>query len=231
MSVAKQLYELQEVDLELESNEQTLRQVMSQLGESQTVAKVRSQLASQSQRLEELKHEQHSLEWEIDDITTKLATLEEELYSGRIKSPKELANLQHEASGLKVRRGELEDKTLEIMEQVEMATASVASTSGQLKTLEAEWQSQQQKLATDIEQLKSGLASLKHKRGLMSARVDAKVVESYDELRKQKGTAVAKVEQGVCQGCRISLSNAELQRVRSGSLMQCSSCGRILFLA
>ena len=231
MSVAKQLYELQEVDLELESNEQTLRQVMSQLGESQTVAKVRSQLASQSQRLEELKHEQHSLEWEIDDITTKLATLEEELYSGRIKSPKELANLQHEASGLKVRRGELEDKTLEIMEQVEMATASVASTSGQLKTLEAEWQSQQQKLATDIEQLKSGLASLKHKRGLMSAQVDAKVVESYDELRKQKGTAVAKVEQGVCQGCRISLSNAELQRVRSGSLMQCSSCGRILFLA
>ncbi|MBE9512506.1 MAG: hypothetical protein IMY77_00360 [Chloroflexi bacterium] len=231
MSVAKQLYELQEVDLELESNEQTLRQVMSQLGESQTVAKVRSQLASQSQRLEELKHEQHSLEWEIDDITTKLATLEEELYSGRIKSPKELANLQHEASGLKVRRGELEDKTLEIMEQVEMATASVAGTSGQLKTLEAEWQSQQQKLATDIEQLKSGLASLKHKRGLMSAQVDAKVVESYDELRKQKGTAVAKVEQGVCQGCRISLSNAELQRVRSGSLMQCSSCGRILFLA
>jgi predicted nucleic acid-binding Zn-ribbon protein len=231
MSVAKQLYGLQEVDLELESSEQTLQQVMSQLGESQTVVKVRSQLASQSQRLEELKHEQHSLEWEIDDIGTKLAALEEELYSGRIKNPKELANLQHEASGLKVKRGELEDKTLEMMEQVEMATASVASTSGQLKTLEAEWQSQQQKLATDIEQLKSGLASLKHKRELMSAQVDAKVVESYDELRKQKGTAVAKVEQGVCQGCRISLSNAELQRVRSGSLMQCSSCGRILFLA
>jgi len=231
MSVAKQLYELQEVDLELESNEQTLQQVMSQLGESQAVAKVRSQLASQSQRLEELKHTQHSLEWEIDDIGTKLATLEEELYSGRIKNPKELANLQHEVSGLKVKRGELEDKTLEIMEQVEMATASVAGTSSQLKTLEAEWQSQQQKLATDIERLETTLADLKHKRELMSARVDVKVVESYDELRKQKGTAVAKVEQGVCQGCRISLSNAELQRVRSGSLMQCSSCGRILFLA
>ena len=231
MSVAKQLYELQEVDLELESNEQALQQVMSQLGESQTVAKVRSQLASQSQRLEELKHTQHSLEWEIDDIGTKLATLEEELYSGRIKNPKELANLQHEVSGLKVKRGELEDKTLEIMEQVEMATASVVGTSGQLKTLEAEWQSQQQKLATDIERLETTLADLKHKRELMSAQVDVKVVESYDEIRKQKGTAVAKVEQGVCQGCRISLSNAELQRVRSGSLMQCSSCGRILFLA
>ena len=231
MSVAKQLYELQEVDLELESSEQTLQQVMSQLGESQTVAKVRSQLASQSQRLEELKRQQHSLEWEIDDIGTKLATLEEELYSGQIKNPKELANLQHEASGLKVRRGELEDKTLEIMEQVETVTASVASTSGQLKTLEAEWQSQQQKLATDVERLETTLADLKHRRELMSAQVDVKVVESYDELRKQKGTAVAKVEQGVCQGCRISLSNAELQRVRSGSLMQCSSCGRILFLA
>ncbi|MDI6814491.1 MAG: hypothetical protein QMC90_00160 [Dehalococcoidales bacterium] len=42
---------------------------------------------------------------------------------------------------------------------------------------------------------------------------------------KQRGTAVAKVEQGLCRGCRISLSTAKLQQARSGSLVQCSSCG------
>ena len=51
------------------------------------------------------------------------------------------------------------------------------------------------------------------------------------KLKKQKGTAVAKVEQGVCCGCRISLPSTELQRARSDSLVRCSSCGRILFLA
>jgi predicted nucleic acid-binding Zn-ribbon protein len=231
MSVAKQLYELQEVDLELESTGQTLQQAVSQLGESQAVLKAREKLASERQRLDDLKHEQHSLEWEVDDITTKLTTLEEELYSGRIKNPKELANLQQETGMLKDKRNQLEDKALEIMEQVEMATAGVANLAGQLETLEAEWQSQQQKMEAEIERLRAVLTGLKQKRELISAEVDRQAVSFYDELRKKKGIAVAKVEQGVCHGCRISLSNAELQRVRSGSLMQCSSCGRILFLA
>jgi len=231
MGVAKQLYQLQEVDLELESNERALQQVTSQLGESQEVVKVRNKLASERQRLEELRRQQQSLEWEIDDIATKLTATEDKLYSGSIGSPKELANLQHEVDGLKTRRSQLEDKALDIMEQVELATASVATIDSQLKTVEAEWQSQQQQLSADMEQLKAVLSNLKHKRQTLAAEIDPRAVELYQELKNQKGTAVAKVEQGICRGCRISLSATELQRARSGSLTQCSSCGRILFLA
>jgi len=155
MGVAKQLYQLQEVDLELESNERALQQVTSQLGESQEVVRARNKLASERQRLEELKRQQHSLEWEIDDIATKLTATEDKLYSGSIGSPKELANLQHEVDVLKARRSQLEDEALDIMEQVELATASVATVSSQLKTVEAEWQSQQQQLSADMEQLKA----------------------------------------------------------------------------
>jgi len=231
MGVAKQLYQLQEVDLELESNERALQQVTSQLGESREVVRARNKLASERQRLEELRRQQHSLEWEIDGIATKLTAAEDKLYSGSIGSPKELANLQHEVDGLKTRRSQLEDKALDIMEQVEMATASVATISSQLKTVEAEWQSQQQQLSTDMEQLKAVLSNLKHKRQTLAAEIDPGAVELYQELKEKKGTAVAKVEQGICRGCRISLSATELQRARSGSLTQCSSCGRILFLA
>jgi len=231
MGVAKQLYQLQEVDLELESNERALQQVTSQLGESQEVVRARNKLASERQRLEELKRQQHSLEWEIDDIATKLTAAEDKLYSGSIGSPKELANLQHEVDGLKTRRSKLEDEALDIMEQVELATASVATISSQLKTVEAEWQSQQQQLSADMEQLKAVLSNLKHKRQTLSAEIAPGATELYHELKEKRGTAVAKVEQGICRGCRISLSATELQRARSGSLMQCSSCGRILFLA
>jgi len=231
MGVAKQLYQLQEVDLELESNEQALKQITSQLGESQEVVRVRNRLTLERQRLEELGRQQHSLEWEVDDIVTKLTAAEEKLYSGSVGNPKELTNLQHEVDGLKLRRGQLEDKALDIMDQVELATASVATISSELKTLEAKWHSQQQQLSTDMEQLKAILSNLKHKRQLLSAEIDPEVVELYHELKKQKRTAVAKVEQGICRGCRISLSATELQRARSGSLTQCSSCGRILFLA
>jgi len=36
---------------------------------------------------------------------------------------------------------------------------------------------------------------------------------------------------GICQGCRITLPNTDLQRARGGGVVRCSSCGRIIFLA
>ena len=231
MGVAKQLYQLQEIELEIESNEQALARIASQLGESQAVVRTQAKLKSKQQQLEELGRQQHAAEWEIDDLVNKLTTAEEKLYSGRIKDPKELTNLQHEVDGLRIRRNQLEDKALEIMNQVELSTASVATLSNELKTLEAEWHSQQQQLSTNMEQLKTTLSDLKHERQLLSVKVDPQAIEFYQELKKQKGRAVAKVEQGICRGCRILLPTTELQRARSDSLVQCSSCGRILFLA
>ena len=231
MSVAKQLYQLQEVELEIESNERALAQIASQLGESQAVTRARTELKLGQQHLEELRRQQHSVEWETEDLVNKLTTAEEKLYSGRISNPKELTNLQHDVNGLRVKRDQLEDKTLEIMDQVELSMVSVATLSNELKTLEAEWHSRQQQLSTDMEQLKATLSDLKHEQQLLSAKIDPQATEFYHELKKQKGQAVAKVEQGICHGCRISLPTSELQRARGSSLVQCSSCGRILFLA
>jgi hypothetical protein len=231
MGVTKQLYQLQELDLEIDSQEQALSQTMSQLGESPAVLRVQSQLQSEQQRLEELRRKQHSAEWEIEDISTKLTPAEETLFSGRVKNPKELANLQHEVEMLKAKRNQMEEKALEIMEQVELSETSVTKISSELETLKAEWQRQQQELADSVERLKAILADLRQKRQLLSAEISPQVVELYQGLRKERGTAVARVEQGICRGCRISLPITELQQARSGNLVKCSSCGRILFLA
>lgn len=231
MGVAKQLYQLQELDLEIESNERALEQVASQLGESREVARIQNQLELAQQRLEELRRKQQSAEWEIDDIATKLTAAEETLFSGRVKNPKELTNLQHEVEALKAQRDRREDKTLEIMDQVEQSEAQVAAIRNQLETMKAEWQRQQQQLSQELEKFKAILSDLGHKRQLLADEIEPQAIEFYQSLRKGKGTAVAKVEQGVCRGCRISLPTTELQRARGGDLVQCSSCGRILFLA
>ena len=231
MGVAKQLYQLQELDLEIESNERALSQVTSQIGGSQAVLRAQNQLQSEQQRLEELRHKQHSAEWEIDDLATKIAVAEETLFSGRIKNPKELTNLQHEVDALKAKRDQLEEKALEIIDQVEQAETSVAKISSELEKLKAEWQRQQQQLSDELEKLKVTLSDLRQKWQLLSAEIKPEIVKFYQELRKEKGTAVARVEQGICRGCRISLPTTELQQARGGNLVQCSSCGRILFLA
>jgi len=230
MSITKQLYQLQEVELEIESDEQTQSQIASQLGENEVVARAQSKLKSEQQHLEELGHQQRSVEWEVEDLMNKLTPTEEKMYSGRIKDSKELTNLQHEANALKARRSQLEDKVLEIMDQVELSMASVAALSNELKKLEVEWHSQQQQLSTDMEQLNAKLSDLKNRQRLLSAEIDPQTVAFYQELKKKKGQAVVKVKQGICQGCRILLPTTELQRIRGNSLVQCSSCGRILFL-
>jgi predicted nucleic acid-binding Zn-ribbon protein len=230
MGIAKQLYQLQEVDLEIESNEQTLQRLNSQLGENRVLVEAQAKLTSEQRRLDELKHQQRSAEWEIDDLVTKITVTEEQLYSGRIKNPKELTSLQHEVDILKAKRDQLENRALEIMGQVELTEANVATTGNEFNKFEAEWHRQQQQLSAEIEALKSKLSDLSQKRQLMSAEIEPQAVAAYDKLRKQKGQAIAKVEQGICRGCRISLPSSELQQARSGNLVQCSSCGRILFL-
>jgi len=231
MSAARQLYQLQELDLEIESQERALSQVTSQLGESEAVTRVQSQLQLEQQRLEELRRKQHSAEWEIDDLVTKLTTAEETLFSGRIKNPKELANLQHEVEVLKAKRDQMEEKALEIMDQVELSETSIARISKQLEAVKAEWHRQQQELSDTLERLKATLSDLRQKRQLLLEEISPQAIELYQGLRREKGIAVARVEQGICRGCRISLPTTELQRARSGDLVKCSSCGRILFLA
>lgn len=231
MSVAKQLYQLQEIDLELESNERAQNQIAGQLGESKEIASIKTKLAGEQQRLEELSHQQQSAEWEIDDLTVKVTANEDKLYGGAIKNPKELSNLQREVDELKDRRAKKEDGALEIMDRVELATASVTTMNDELKRLETEWQSQQKELSAKLEQLKSAHSDLTQNREFLSAEIEPQAIEVYLELIKQKGTAVAKVEQGTCRGCQIALPTSELQQARSGNLVRCSSCGRILFLA
>ncbi|HEY50802.1 MAG TPA: hypothetical protein G4O20_03245 [Dehalococcoidia bacterium] len=230
MSVAGQLYQLQEIDLEIAEEERKLEQVKGRLGKDDVVVAAQRKLDAAKEKLEELRHRQRSLEWEIDDLASKIKKGDEELYSGRIKNPKELTNLQHEVELLKAKRDGLETKDLQIMEQVESAEAGTAALTRELEDTTAKWQREQEQLRKDKAALESSLSKLKQQRQALAAEVDPKTAALYEGLRKGKGFAVARVEQGICRGCRISLPSSELQQARSGALVQCGSCSRILYL-
>ncbi len=230
MSVAQQLNHLQETDIEIQANEKMLNHLTSQLGESEVVVQARNRLASAQQNLVELKRQQHDTEGEIEDLTARIAPEDQKLYSGRITNTKELSNIQHEVDILKAHRSQREDTVLETMERIEQAEAEATAAGKELSRLEAEWQSQQKQLSVDIERINTILADLRQKRQALADNIDPQTLALYQQLGKQKVTAVSHVEQGICRGCRISLSTAAMQQVRSGSLVQCTNCGRILYL-
>ena len=154
MSIARQLYQLQGIELEIESEEQALARSVGQLGESRVLAKAKAGLSGVRQRLEQLEHDQHDAEWQIEDLEPKLAAARDSLYGGRISNPKELSSLQHEVEGLESRRNRLEEKALGIMERVELATAELASAGSGLEGLENVWRGEQQELSLERERRK-----------------------------------------------------------------------------
>jgi predicted nucleic acid-binding Zn-ribbon protein len=230
MSTAHKLYQLQEIELEIEFDEKALSQCLAQLGESEAINRIKFRIQTTSKQLEELEQKQHSAEWQIEDIEAKLTAVKEKLYGGRVTNPKELASLQQEEKSLETQRERLEEETLQVMERVEAVTADLAALNIELKGMEEGWRNQQKELSAEIGRLKESISELKGKRKMALAGIDAGTLDYYNRLKKQKGWAVAKIEQGTCRSCRISLSTAELQRARGDQLVECNSCHRILFL-
>jgi len=230
MAVTRQLYQLQELDLNIEQEEQSLAEKTGQMGVRDVLDTANSRIESEQKLLDELRHQHRDAEAEFDDLLSKISATEEQLYGGKITNPKELSGLQHEVTTIKARSDELENKALEIIDQVEATEASLSAATDDYKKLEEEWQLQQKQLAVDIDKLKASLDNLKEKRRQLAEQIDSTAIKLYERIRQQKKQAVAKVEQGICRACRISQSASALQRARSGQPVQCGTCGRILFI-
>lgn len=233
MSMAKQLCELQEVDLDIEAKKGTVEQIESQLGESETLVEMRASLVQQKERLTQTSGELRTLEWQLEDLSQKIAHEEDKLYGGSIRNPKELGDLQQEVEHLKGRRRQLEDRVIDIMSEVELTEVSVRTQSGQLREMEQSWRREQERLQAERIELLAEIAALDEKRRGLAAQIDPDSLDLYERLRQaRQGKAVVRVEQGMCQGCRITLPMTELQQARAGQrLVQCGSCGRILYVS
>lgn len=231
MAVAKQLYELQEIDTDSEHARQTLDMKSGKLGKKDELDAAREALAVQQKALDDLKHQRKDAETELGDTNNKIAEAEKQLYGGRITNPKELGNLQHEINMLKTASDKLETKTLEIIDRAEKQDKTVAAAITDFQQLEAASQKEQGQLTADVALLKQALEGLAEKRRQLVAQIDPAAIVLYERIRRQKKPAVAKVEQGICRACRLSLSASALQKARGGQPVQCTTCGRILFIS
>ncbi len=230
MNVAKQLYALHEIDQKIEASQKVIALLTAELGVSEAVRRAQEALTGAQAKLAGLLSEQKSLEWDIDDLSVKLQGIEKDLYSGRIRIPKELSSLQQEIASIKARRSQLEDRVLAIMEQIEAGRSSVTRLSGEFQQVETAWKTRQDELNRKIHDEKQLLDQAEQKKGALLPVIAADSLQIYQSVKQRKGYAVASVEQGVCRGCRISLPASELQAARGGKLVQCGSCGRILYL-
>ena len=180
--------------------------------------------------LKESETKRRDLEWEVDRLQGEIKKLSDKLYGGKVGNPKELMSIEQEVGNFKSELAQKEDGLLELMTEEESLHKNIKKQSEQLKTIENDWQQTQKVLIEKKTGLEKQLSGLVDARKELALGIDSQVLAIYDSLISRRGEAVARVAQGRCQGCRLTLPVNEWQRVRSGTLVQCSSCSKILYL-
>lgn len=231
----RRLLDLQEIDTEV----RRLRHRRAHLPEQQaldenadTLRRISAEYASAREKLERLERQQLRHENEIAAVESRRRGEEGRMYSGVITSERELDALRSELTSLRARKNELEDALLEVMEQREELESLV----GALKERHVELTGRVQELtaardaaATDID---AELASASARRQTVAAELPAEVQAYYEDLRARKdGVGVAQLQGRTCMGCRLQLTQTELEELRRDAareLARCAQCGRIL---
>ena len=75
---------------------------------------------------------------------------------------------------------------------------------------------------------KGDLESQRAKAKEIMASVDPALLEEYETIKKHISPPVARLTHGQCAGCNTSLPSAILSKIKSGALVECETCGRMI---
>ena len=224
------LWQLQEIDTALDSRRGSLDDAQARLGETEELLAERARVVELRAALRSAEAAQKDVELEADSLKAKIAPQETKLYSGSIKNPKELGDLQADIDQLKRHLSAVEDRDLEALTAVEAAEQELRAGEAELAALDAAWSEEHAELTERVVRLTVEVAAYAEQREERAADIDPDLLKTYDRLRMaHQGRGVAKLDRSMCTGCRISLPTNLVNKARAGNaLAQCPNCERIL---
>ncbi len=233
MTTAADIYALQETDLALDRARQRLSDIEAGLGESEELIEARQEMEAKRAVVTDLRARLKDLEWSVDEVRSKATEVEMKLYGGTVRNPKELSDLDLDLKSVRAQVARREDALLGHLVELEEAETQLAAAEENQAHVEAGWQAGQQALLQEKGQIEPEVERLQAVRESQPSGIDRAALNLYELLRVRRGgRAVATVERGMCQGCRITLPMSVLQKARAGlSLVQCVSCERILLVS
>lgn len=191
-------------------------------GRASTVQANRDEIATAEKRLED----------EIATVIRRAKSADEKLYSGTVNIPRELTALQDEITSLQRRQRQLEDQELELMEQAEPLDAALAELAAARSTLDADAMTYSSAIAEAEVAIDTELNDVNARRTQAAEPVPPDLLAEYERLRKALGgIGVARLNGNRCEGCHLTLSAVDVDRIRhapDGVLVHCEECSRLL---
>jgi predicted nucleic acid-binding Zn-ribbon protein len=229
------LLTLQDVDLALDQLAHRRahlpeREQLAAMGASATDAT--AELGRISADREQLGTRQAQAESELAATEARVTAVDKRLYGGEVSAAKDLQAMTAEIEHLKARASHLEDVVLEVMDAAEPLDARAGELRSGLDDLSVRRAEVQERLAAVEAALDSEAGELNRRRSTAAAAVPENLMATYERLRSRLGgVGVARLVGNHCDGCHLTLSAAELDRVRhlsAGEVYTCEQCSRIL---
>ncbi len=232
MSRVSNLFRLQEIDLEIDAARVRLAEIDQALRGDPAVQAARARLIAAENELRTARVSAQELEFESASLAAKISDAEQRLYSGRIRNPKELQDLQADIASLKRRRAAVEERQLDALIEAEKADTTAAGSQTELTQAETAAARFHSQLNVEQETLVARTRRLEAERETLRVTVGDNDRQVYDRLRQAKhGRAVSRFEDGACAACGLEPTPAVRQEARRGTdLVRCPGCDRILYV-
>jgi predicted nucleic acid-binding Zn-ribbon protein len=225
------LYQLQKIDLKVDALKVRLADITAirknnsstqKAEEKRNLSKTYFELSLSSLKITEDKVRAKKLKSEQSESS---------LYSGTIKNPKELQDLQSEIQSLKSAISSFEETQLSQMIDLEEKEKTLHVADSELQAAVKEFESVLSTLVMEESKISIDLERLQQERNAVIEQITPVNYQVYLDLRKtKKGIAITLIEDGSCSTCGTTLTPSDCQNAKSPlNMVNCQSCGRILY--
>ena len=166
-------------------------------------------------------------ETSIQDLRQKISKYRDQ--SLEVRTNDQYKALMHEIQFAEQEITGNEDKILELMVNAETREKEMKAAEAELKQETAEIEREKTAARERTAQDEKELAEWTGKRDLARSAIDPDLLRHYDRVLRFRGSGLAEVRDQKCTGCSVVLRPQTYNDVRSGKLVYCDSCQRILY--
>jgi hypothetical protein len=223
------LKELQEAELKikmLKGDRERYPQEIQTLDQSLTSEKEAA--LREKERLQTLEMDRRRKEGELNQEGERIKKTKGRLFE--VKTNKEYQALLHEIELMETSTSKKEDEILAMLDEIDQLKTSVSEREGSLVTFEKDVRARISEIKEKLGHLVEEIAAAETRREDIIKTLDPELMKAYETLKQRRGTALAAVRRGVCQGCYVNIPPQMFNEVqRNDRLIRCPNCSRFLY--